>query len=824
MKRISFFILAAFLSTTAMAQKVTIKGVLKDSLLNETEPYATVKVYEAGNLNKPVAMSVTDADGNINQTVNGNGKYIISFYSVGKSEVRRNIDLNGENGNLNLGTVFTKEDPRALNDVEIVAQKPIVKMETDKMTYNVQEDVDSKSMTVLDMLRKVPMVVVDGQDNITVGGSSSFKVYVNGKPNQMFNNNASQIFKAMPAAMVKNIEVITNPGAKYDAEGTSCILNIIMDQIGGQSGQSMNGYNGSIRAGISNNSKEGGFSINGQQGKLSYSASGTYNYQKMDGSDIIMLRDNYDNEGNVSSMKYHQTSTFRQPFAMGNVSIGYDVDTLSTLNVNFGVNYFNQKIKGTPFTEYKGGIYGDGYSYPDNMNMRYKDIGYNGSIDYQRYLNGARTRSITFTYQFDSTPVENNMSRYFGDVTGTPLVPLQDMASKDKTGSVTHTGQIDFSTPLADKHIFNVGVKYINRHNSSNSDYYNITDGEYIYSEASSMKYRNNQAILAGYAEYKGSWFEKLNTTVGMRYEHTWQSIKYLLDAKNNFKNNYGNLVPSLSVGYNFTQMMNLGINYSINIRRPGISYMNPYVDNMEVTTKRYGNPNLDVEKSHKFGLVFNYFSQKFMMNATLGQTICNNQISEYSFMDSENKLNTTYGNVVKNRWTNINSFLRYTFSKSTTVMTNISLDYGDMRSDELKQKNHGWQFSCYAGLEQVLPLQIKWSLGSYAKTKDYNLQGWNGGMSIFQTSFSKSLFKDKLDLSLLYVVPYTGKFKLRQYSAGSDYENHFNININIQTIRLTATWHFGNTKKQFQKHQSKINNDFNDKSNGQGVPSGVGI
>lgn len=97
-----------------------------------------------------------------------------------------------------------------LDAVTVVASKPLVKMETDKMTYNVEQDADAKASTVLDMLRKVPMVTVDGQDNITVNGSSSFKVYVDGKPNPMFSANPSQIFKAMPANMVKNIEVITN--------------------------------------------------------------------------------------------------------------------------------------------------------------------------------------------------------------------------------------------------------------------------------------------------------------------------------------------------------------------------------------------------------------------------------------------------------------------------------------------------------------------------------------------------------------------------------------------------------------------------------------
>lgn len=139
-----------------------------------------------------------------------------------------------------------------LKNVEVVAQKRIVKVESDKITYSVKDDSDAKTNNVLDMLRKVPMVTVDGQDNIKVNGSSSFKVYVNGKPNAMISSNPSTILKAMPASVVKNIEVVTNPGAKYDAEGTGGILNITM-----LTDSSMEGYLANIYA-IGGNRVNGG--------------------------------------------------------------------------------------------------------------------------------------------------------------------------------------------------------------------------------------------------------------------------------------------------------------------------------------------------------------------------------------------------------------------------------------------------------------------------------------------------------------------------------------------------------------------------------------
>ena len=281
MKQFKAFFAAVVMMMTSqviMAQ-TTVKGVLMDETLNEAEPFATIRVFKAGKTEKPVAMFLTNENGQFSHEVKGKGKFDIVFSSVGKEDLKQTVTLGQENP-LDLGTLFIKESATMLKGVEIVAQKPLVKMEVDKMSYNVAEDEDSKSNTVLDMLRKVPMVTVDGQDNITVNGSSSFKVYVDGMPNVMFSSNPSMVFKSMPATAVKSIEVMTNPGAKYDAEGAAGVLNIIMNKQNPQAAQSLNGYNGTLRASAGTKQLGASVFVNGQQGKLSYSANVMTSYNK----------------------------------------------------------------------------------------------------------------------------------------------------------------------------------------------------------------------------------------------------------------------------------------------------------------------------------------------------------------------------------------------------------------------------------------------------------------------------------------------------------------------------------------------------------------
>ena len=157
-----------------------------------------------------------------------------------------------------------------LQGVEVVKQKSLVKSDIDKITYDIESDPDSKSNSVIEMLRKVPMVTVDGEDNIQVNGSSSFKIYVNNKPNQMMSNNPKEVLKSMPANSIKKIEVITNPGPKYDAEGVGGILNIITHN------QGIEGYTATFSGNVSNRGAGGGVYATVKSGKLTFSTD--YNY------------------------------------------------------------------------------------------------------------------------------------------------------------------------------------------------------------------------------------------------------------------------------------------------------------------------------------------------------------------------------------------------------------------------------------------------------------------------------------------------------------------------------------------------------------------
>ena len=240
-----------------------VKGILVDSLTNEGEPYATIRIALSDTPDKPVRLAVTSDKGKFDEKLEQSGKYIIIFSSVGRNTVKQSFTLTEANPSVNLGTIPMSESTEMLEGVEIVAQKPLVKAEIDKITYSIEDDPDAQTNSTLEMLRKVPLVTVDGEDKIQVNGSSNFKVHVNGKPNNMMSNNPKEVLKSLPANSVKSIEVITDPGAKYDAEGIGGILNIIT--VGGSS---MQGYTVSLNAGVNNQGYNAGAYGTVQVGKF----------------------------------------------------------------------------------------------------------------------------------------------------------------------------------------------------------------------------------------------------------------------------------------------------------------------------------------------------------------------------------------------------------------------------------------------------------------------------------------------------------------------------------------------------------------------------
>lgn len=816
--KILWMALLLFSASAIHAQTTTLLGIVADSLTREGEPYATIRVFKQSEQTKPVAMALTDAEGNMSIGVPNRGDFVVVISSVGKENISKPVTTRGESS-LSLGTILMADSKQMLQEVEIVGRKPLVKMETDKMSYNVENDADAKSSTVLDMLRKVPMVTVDGQDNISVNGSSSFQVYVDGKPNMMISQNPSMAFKNMPASMVKNIEVITGPGARYDAEGATGILNIVTHRQ--QSGsQNMDGINGNIMLMGSNKMAGASASVSGQKGKLSFSANAVYNDKWSDGTLVSVDRQQFSPEG-TSSVRYFQDGRYENPFAMASTALGYEIDSVSSVNASASFMQWKNINKGNPSTTI-GNPDGSSYTYNNRMRQEATGTSWSAGLDYRRYFDAERSRSLTLAYYFSYNPQDEDNKTLFDELYHFPL-DLRSRHSINRNIDTDHTFMADYTTPLGKGQKLDFGAKVIARRSKADATYY-LDNGEGLALQPDlGLNYHFDNTIAAAYAEY-GLTLPAWSMKTGLRYEHTWQKAEYKAGSGEDFKKNYGNLIPSATLTYNFAPTTNIGLNYNMRISRPAISFLNPYVDRSSPVRIAYGNTELEVEKTHNAGLVFNHYANRLMLNATLNFSTCNNGIENYNFY-ADGMLNNTYGNIVKRQTTSLNIFANWNITRSTRLMMNESLSYLHAESKALDMQNFGWNLSSMLSVQQQLPWNMSLSLMLINRTKNYSLQGWTSGFNMIHGSINKKLLGDKLNIGIMAIsgLGHGGNFNFDTYSHGKDFTDLQNITVPVKFAMLTVSYSFGNTKVKQPQQTNKPDNDFKEKEN-QNIIPGIGM
>ncbi|WP_321333706.1 TonB-dependent receptor domain-containing protein [uncultured Bacteroides sp.] len=801
------FLLMILVSTLTYAQaptslSYTVKGMLLDSLTQEGEPYATIKIVKKSIPDKTVKMAVTDTNGKFREKLTDSGTYLITITSIGKKTVIREFTLKSDEKTADLGTLYTSEETNELKGVEIVAQKPLVKVDIDKIEYNIQDDPDSKTNSVLEMLRKVPLVTVDGEDNIKVNGSSSFKVQVNGKPNNMMSNNPTEVLKSMPANSIKYIEVITNPGAKYDAEGVGGILNIVT--VGG----GFEGYTVTLSGNASN--RGAGGSVYGTVKKDKLTVTGNYSYSKNNypKSYSDLSREDVEADTHLSA---HNSNSNNGSFQYGNLEASYEIDTLRLVTLSFGLYGGGNNGNGDGSTELADAANAPIYSYDMNSNNDNSWYSIRGNIDYQRLFK-VKDRMLTFSYKINTQPqTSDSYTRYTNAAIPDEWqqrLNLQNQRSDGETNSTEHTFQADYATPLGKLHTVETGVKYIIRNNASDNKFYLANSGsdDYSYSDTRSSKYEHLNDILAAYGGYSFK-YKDFSAKAGVRYEHTIQNVKYLVGRGDDFKVNLDDVIPSASLGIKIGKTQNLRGGYNMRIWRPSIYYLNPYRDESNPTSISYGNPELKSEKSHVFNLSYSSFTAKFNLNLSLRYSFNNNGIESYSFLEN-GILNNTYKNIGKSRNSGLSLYANWNASSMTRLYINADGGYSDYRSPAQGLKNNGWDGFLYGGIQQTFPLDIRLSLNLMGATPQTMLQGRGSGFYDYSMSVNRSFLKKRFTLSA-----FAGNF-LKKYTSssshiqGEGFKQTSDSRYSRQRFGVSVSYRLGELKASVKKAARGINND----------------
>lgn len=817
-----------FISGLAAAQNAVVssfqlKGILLDSLTQEGEPYATIRVARKSTPDKPVKMMVSDMKGCFQENVKGTGHFIMTITSVGRNPIVKEFSVKAGQKLVDFGTLYITDASNELGQVEVVAQKPLVKADIDKIEYNVKDDPDSETNSLLEMLRKVPLVTVDGEDNIQVNGSSSFKVYVNGKPNNMMSNNPTEVLKSMPANTIKHIEVITNPGPKYDAEGVGGILNIVTE------GGGFEGYTVTLSGNVNNRGAGGGLFGTVQKGKFTVSARYNYNHNDNPRSYSGGMQRATDTGAEVANLDYEGSSKGSGSFQSGSMEASYEIDSLNLISASFGLWGGGNNSHGS--SDYVGNSPLDNHLlYQYGIGSRSKSSWYSidGGIDYQRLSPTIKGRMFTLSYKVNTRPqTSDSYSEYdiaYGhDDWAGYLRRLEDQHNDGSQNTTEHTFQADYTTPIGKLHTIESGVKYILRNNSSDNDRYLRTaadNSDYVFDEEYSTHYRHQNDIIAAYLGYGLKW-KKLSGRLGLRYEHTIEDVKYLLGRGDDFRKNYDNMVPSASLGWELTDLSNLRLGYNMRIYRPGIWYLNPYLNDSNPSSLSQGNPELDSEKSHAFDLSYSNFTPKFNINVSARYSFTNNSIQSVTNLVSEDDipdlsedkktgkdvLYTTYQNIGKSRNLNLSAYVNWNATKDTRVYANLFGGYTHLKGAN-GLENDGWNLFAYGGAQQTFKYDWRLSVNVFGQTPWIMLQGKGSSFFSYSLNLNKSFMNRRLSLSAFASNFFKKYNKFESHIEGQGFiQDSWNKHPQMR-FGLSVSYRIGELKASVKKAARTITND----------------
>ena len=686
---------------------------------------------------------------------------------------------------------------QTLDEVVVAQRRKLIKNDIDKLTYDVQHDKTAQTKTTLEILKKIPLVTVDGQENIRVQGSTSFKVYRNGHPDpSLSGQNLKDILKAIPASTIKRIEVITDPGAKYDAEGTTAILNIVM-----MSSSKLQGVSGNVNSKIdSYGSVRLGTYLTTKVGKLTTTVN--YNYANQNKKQTENYREEAYNYVKTGEQKReYGTNSTAATIHFGNISASYEIDSLNLMTAS--ANFFGYKADAN--TQNTNERWDKNslliYKFDNNMTTPgYSDLNLGGRFDYQHktHLDG---EVLTLSYMLAATRPQTTFRQTYSNMVNFPFsYTSYDQNTRERF--TEHTFQIDYVRPFGKHHKIESGTKYILRNNNSTSlmDYQGTTpDME--------SKFKHKAQVAAAYLSYiltAGKWAAR----AGLRYEFTRMKASYPDGSNADYHANLNDWVPSASLQYKISDGQTLKFSYNTSINRPGIGYLNPAIISTP-TAVSFGNANLGSSRNQKLQLEYMLVTSKLTLQLGPYYSFTNNGIGRILYEQNRKDV-STFQNILKSKIFGISSYTAWTPFTGTSFTLNASMRYARITLPTPYIKNSGCGGGIYFDWEQKIPwkLTLTTSLGGEYGNRVYNPYAIEGHWFYYNFTLTRRFLKDKLTVSLSAESPFVKERSTTYRIVQGDYTGYERAVMKPQCFKIGLSWKFGKLRASVKKAARSIEND----------------
>lgn len=800
--KILLFTLAGFLVTGFLQAQIkpagfSIRGAVVDSASQKVQDYVTVSLKQN---EKPFKSALTNDKGSFVFENLSSGKYSVTLVSVGFTSKSIAVDLTDSTKRaLDLGKIAISASNVSLKEVSIVADRPLIRQEVDRIAYDVQADPESKVNTVLEMLRKVPLISLDADDNIKLKGSGNYKVLINGRPSAMVARDPKEVFRSMPAADIQKIEVITTPPSKYDSEGLAGIINIVTNK------KVDAGYNGSL--GLRQGFPAGGPGLNGsvtvKEGKFGFSSYGSIS--------------NNNNPGTVNSANRVTTGSFpsnliqaganeyKSNWAYLSSELSFEIDSLNLITGEAGYNAGRNKMNSSQLTT----IYDEQMGVINRYRIQNVGEGGHGGLDlgvnYQLGFKRKKEQLLTFSYKYTSWGNDNDSEL---DITERINYNAPNYRQRNEGESIEQTIQLDYVHPVKKLNIEG-GIKGILRNNRSDFGFspFNGTSNSFVEDPARTNKFDNHQDIFGIYNAYQYN-LKDWGFKAGIRVEKTMINADFE-STSSTLDKDYFNVIPSVSVNRKFKDMSSLNFGFTQRIERPGIWQLNPYVNRMP-NFENSGNPNLRPVLNNSFELSYSKF-KKGTVNMGLNYSFANNTIQSVTTFDQvSNITSSTYFNIGKDRKIGSN----FNFSYPVTAKFNVNMSgnlyyvWIEGQVGEELLKNDGMQGYMYGYAGYKFDKGWRTGLNFSFNSPWITLQGKSNAYNYLSASVNKDIIKDKLSFSGSVSNPFQKYRSWKNTSEGfnfsqtNDYQNYY------RRFNVSMNYRFGKLKTQIKKNARGIKND----------------
>ena len=786
----------------------SISGKTIDAVTKAPVDYATVSLFKLGN-KSPFNGATTDPNGNFKIDNVLPGTYTIKVEFLGyTARIIDSVRVTAANKNIQLGSITLSPTQTQLKGVTITAAAPTVENKIDKLVYNPANDLTAQGGAALDVLKKVPMVSVDLDGNVELMGNSNIRFLINGKPSSIFGASLADALQSIPASQIKSIEVITSPGAKYDAEGTGGIINIILKD------NKVQGINGTINLSGGTRFQNGSVNLNARKGNFGVNASFSTNDQLTTTTLTNNNRSSTDSLGNRTQLLQKGSTPFTRNGYQTNLSFNWSITPKDELTATFNFNHFGNHSTGL--------INQDQTTYSAANSLLADTMSVSRSVN--RFSANSTDFSLGYkkTFKKEDQELDLLVNRSSGSNTNY-YTQEQDYTNVTRTATGTQGNDpgtdretdisIDYTQPIVKGFTLETGAKAVIENISSIVATDSLSAAGYVPNADQSYSFNYKRSIFAYYLSSSFSLFKDfIDGKAGLRYEHTSSTS----DFPNTTIPSYGILAPTFVLSHKLTKTESIKFSYSYRLERPDYRSLNPFYNIADQHNISVGNPELKPELGHNFELGYNKSFDK-------GASLYFAGFYRYNTDDLQ-QFTTHYDSftVGDHSYTDVNLSQQSNIGREVTEGINI---YGSLPIGKLSLRSNMFfadRITTTPGLPQTSGFAYRINLnGSYEFSKDLaaevfgnyrssqrTIQGTNPAFYFYNIAVRKQFHDKKASIGLTAANPFNHYVNLTSTTYTTNSYQTSVRQIPLQSFGVSFMYKFG--KIEFKKEKNNDDNNNN--------------